>query len=90
MAISERTFSLALDYIQSGGYEGPVAMACDDTKLHPALRTYWDPELKAHFLVGHVGEPYRLANAEELKEILQTKSKQPGTKVRSDILGPSL
>lgn len=81
MVLEERVLHLILEYIRAGGYDGPVSMAWDDTKLHATLRAYWDPLLKAHFLVGHAGRPIQLASAEELQEILQSKSKEPGTKV---------
>lgn len=83
MVLEERVLHLILEYIQAGGYDGPVSMAWDDTKLHATLRAYWDPLLKSHFLVGHAGRPIPLANAEELEEILHSKSKEPGSKVRS-------
>ena len=47
-------------------------MSCDDTKLHPALRTYWDPEKEMYFLVGAVEGQLAVANPEELRAVLAT------------------
>lgn len=82
--IGERTFVLARSYIDKLGYgTGPVALSCDDTKLHAAWRTYFDSEADVHFLVGGTGPPLAIANVEELNAILSRRTeKDKATKVR--------
>jgi hypothetical protein len=81
--LNERTFKIAKDYLMARNYCGPVALACDDTKLHPALRTYWDPVAKSDYVVGHTGDPIPVANAEELRQVLDElrEKKSEATKV---------
>ena len=64
-------------------YCGRFALACDDTKLHSALHTYWDPVAKSDYVVGHTGDPIPVANAEELGQILDElrEKKSEATKV---------
>ncbi|KAH7912049.1 hypothetical protein BJ138DRAFT_1005353, partial [Hygrophoropsis aurantiaca] len=81
-SICERSFQLAEEYIQKLSYKGPMALSCDDTKLHPSFRTYWDPAMKCHFVVGGVGEPYAVADVDELNEFLRTANEAKATKIR--------
>ena len=83
MEIGARTFTTAREYIERLGYgSGPVALSCDDTKLHAAWRTYFDAEKDVHVLVGGTGPPLAIANIDELKDILATASeKDKATKV---------
>ena len=83
MEIGARTFTTAREYIERLGYaSGPVALSCDDTKLHAAWRTYFDTEMDLHFLVGGTGPPLAIANIGELSEILESASdKDKATKV---------
>ena len=82
--IGERSFVLAREYIDKLGYgTGPVALSCDDTKLHAAWRTYFDSEADLHFLVGGTGPPLAIANIDELNDILSRRTdKDKATKVR--------
>ncbi|TBU21591.1 hypothetical protein BD311DRAFT_743520 [Dichomitus squalens] len=77
--ICERTFKIALKYIQDLGFmEGPVALSCDDTKLHSAWRTT-DPD------------PIPVANVDELNAIIQGSAAQKkATKLRLWCLQPAL
>ena len=52
VGISDRTFELVDQHLNSIGYDGMTALSCDDTKLTPASRIYWDAEKKAYFVVG--------------------------------------
>ncbi|KAH9841944.1 uncharacterized protein C8Q71DRAFT_885445 [Rhodofomes roseus] len=70
--IDDRTFELAVNYTASVHYSGPLSLSCDDTKLHAALRTYWDPEKQTHFVIGAVDGPKAVADAEELRKLLST------------------
>ena len=62
---------------------GPVALACDDTKLHPSLQVYWDTVLETHVLVGTTSmEMITVANPEELEHLLVEYKDKMATKVR--------
>ena len=82
--ICAETFERARRYINDLGYgSGPVALSCDDTKLHAAWRTYYDKEKDTHFLVGGTNGPMAVANVEEMNEILRNSSDgDKATKVR--------
>jgi hypothetical protein len=81
MEISERTFEAVVDHLAALNYTGPVGLSCDDTKLFSALRLYWDAEQKSHFLVGGVDGPYGVANAEQVREVIEKANVQKATKV---------
>jgi hypothetical protein len=74
-------FDRALNYIQALGYDGPVALSCDDSKLVPALRTYWDPQKECFLVVGGVEEPLAVADIEELQAVLKENPPEKGDKV---------
>lgn len=72
----------ARDYVNSVKYAGPIALACDDTKLHPSLQVYWDTDLETHVLVGTTStETITVANPEELKQMLEEYKDKTATKV---------
>ena len=72
----------ARDYIDSVGYTGPVALGCDDTKLHPSLQVYWDSALETHVLVGTTStEVISVKNPEELERLLFEYKDKVTTKV---------
>ena len=79
--ICDRNLDLAFEYLASLKYTGPVGMSCDDTKLHPALRTYWDPSKECHFLVGTIGEPIAVKDETTVRELMETHKKNAATKV---------
>jgi hypothetical protein len=89
-SICERTFELTMDYISALKYKGPVALSCDDTKLHPTFRTYWDSLQKITFLVGGTGDPIAVPDPLGLREIMKANENDKATKVwvanASDIL----
>ena len=64
--ICDRTFNLAAEYVTSIKYNGPIALSCDDTKLHPGLRTYWDASQECHFLVGTTGDPLAVRDVDSI------------------------
>ena len=72
----------AQEYIDAVEYMGPVALACDDTKLHPSLQVYWDTVLETHVLVGTTStEVIVVGNPEELEQLLLTYKNKVATKV---------
>ena len=82
--ICDRTFELARKYLDDLQYgNGPVALSCDDTKLHAAWRTYYDSEKDTHYLVGGTdAAPMPVANVDELNAIIRGASAhQKATKV---------
>lgn len=72
-------------YIRDLKYHGPVALSCDDTKAHPALRTRFDHEINAYRLLGVVGDPPLVENPEELEAALQECRNKKATKVCPEI-----
>lgn len=70
MDICEQTFQSVADYLQALNYTGPLGLSCDDTKLFASLRLYWDGKQKSHFLVGGIDGPYRVADPDAVKEVI--------------------
>jgi hypothetical protein len=79
--ICDQTYALAADYVDLINYRGPMALSCDDTKLHPGLRTYWDPGKECHFLIGTAGEPIAVPDVREIRELVARAKKDAATKV---------
>lgn len=63
-------------------YNGPVTLSCDDTKLLPSLRPYYDQDREGYFLMGHVGEPLQLLDHEAFRIVVKENSLKKATKVR--------
>ncbi|KAG8750738.1 hypothetical protein FRC11_010105 [Ceratobasidium sp. 423] len=84
--ICDTVFDLARSYLDKVGYNGLVCLACDDTKLSPALRTYYDSTTEEWKLIGGVGEPIVIANNEELLKILRSGNIQKASKIRLWVL----
>lgn len=81
LTIGPRNFDTVKEYLTRIGYDGPVALSCDDTKLHAAFRTYWDAEKQVHMLVGGTGDPMAVADPEELQRVLAEPTLEKATKV---------
>jgi len=90
MNICSRTFELVSDHLQTLNYDGPVGLSCDDTKLFATYRLYWDSKEKAYFLVGGVDGPIRVADPDDIKQVIQDAKAQNATKVSSIITFPDL
>ena len=57
--------------MRSVDYSGPIALACDDTKLHPSLQVIWDDSANSNVLVGStVNKAILVPNTEELQKLL--------------------
>ena len=82
MTICDRTFQLVDEHLGALGYDGPVGLSCDDTKLFPSWRLYWDAKKKYLFLVGGIGEPMHVADPERLKEMINDAELVKATKVQ--------
>ena len=69
--------------MRSIDYSGPIALACDDTKLHPSLQVVWDNSLNSNILIGTtLNKPVLVANPEELEQLLEKLRDDVATKVR--------
>ena len=79
--ICDQTYALAANYVDSINYRGPMALSCDDTKLHPGLRTYWDPSKECHFLIGTTGEPIAIPDVKQIWELVASAKNDTATKV---------
>ena len=63
-------------------YSGPIALACDDTKLHPSLQVVWDNSLNSNVLIGTtLNKPVLVANPEDLQKLLEELDDDVATKV---------
>jgi hypothetical protein len=86
MEICDRSFLLVADHLTALSYTGPVGLSCDDTKLFASLRLYWDSDAKSYFLVGGVDGPYRVPDADSVREVITQGKIQKATKVCSNLL----
>ncbi|KIJ59917.1 hypothetical protein HYDPIDRAFT_170487 [Hydnomerulius pinastri MD-312] len=83
MTICSRSFELVANHLAALSYNGPVSVCCDDTKLHPVWRLFWDRERKGHYLVGGVSEPLLVTDPESIREIVDNAEQYPlATKLR--------
>ena len=81
MDICDRSFELVVEHLSALGYDGPVGLSCDDTKLFATFRLYWDAEQTSYFLVGGTDGPLRVADPESIKEVIEEAKAQKATKV---------
>ncbi|KAK6980928.1 hypothetical protein R3P38DRAFT_3376544 [Favolaschia claudopus] len=75
---------LAAEHLASLGYDGPVNLSCDDTKLFASFRLYWDGEKKSHFLVGGDSDdgPLQVSDPEQVKAVIREAKAKKATKIR--------
>ena len=86
MFINDDCFIRVQTYMTSVSYKGPVALACDDTKLHPSLQVHWDDSISEHILIGTtVQEKLVVVNPEELRMMLTQFKDNVATKVRTTL-----
>lgn len=81
MEICDRTFELARVHLAALDYHGPVALACDDTKLFATLRLYWDKKEGSYFLVGACCGPIRVPNLDAAQKAVADTNVIKATKV---------
>lgn len=63
-------------------YKGPVALGCDDSKLHPSLQVSWDDLISEHILIGTtLQKKIVVANPDELRTLLAQYKDSVATKV---------
>ncbi|KAG7095522.1 hypothetical protein E1B28_006260 [Marasmius oreades] len=80
--IEEETFVRAAHYLSVMAYNGPVALSCDDTKLLPALRPYYDKPNDCYYVIGAVGKPLILGGPDEFRDIVKEGVIVKATKLR--------
>lgn len=83
IGVQPRTFELVEITLQKLDYEGPVALSCDDTKLLPSLRPYFDKEKDGYFIMGNAGEPYQLMDPDAFERVVTSGQLQKASKVGS-------
>ena len=82
MFINDDCFIHVQTYMASINYKGPVALGCDDSKLHPSLQVYWDSSISEHILIGTAcQDKLIMANPEELRTLLTEHKDNIATKV---------
>ena len=82
MFIDDDCFIRVQTYMDSINYKGPVALGCDDSKLHPSLQVHWDDFISEHILIGTtIQEKIVVANPEELQAMLVQYKDNIATKV---------
>lgn len=82
MFITDDCFIRVRAYMTSINYKGPVALGCDDSKLHPSLQVYWDDSISEHILIGTtVQKKVVVTNPEELRALLAQYKEDVATKV---------
>lgn len=87
MLRSRDCFLLAQSYVISLDYSGPMALVCDDTKVHLSLQVVWDPAENSSVLVGStLNRTVLVANTEELHGFLIELEDSVATKVWNMLL----
>ncbi|KAK7045865.1 Methionine--tRNA ligase, mitochondrial [Paramarasmius palmivorus] len=81
LTINERTFTRLAEHLELLSYSGPVALACDDTKLLPAFRPYYDKDTDTFYILGNAGEPFQLLDPAKFKETVREAGLKKATKV---------
>ncbi|KAF6765888.1 hypothetical protein DFP72DRAFT_996748 [Ephemerocybe angulata] len=83
MDINERTFEGVVNELKLLGYiGGHVALSCDDTKLLPGYRVYYDGEDKTHYLVGGTEGRLRVIDPDQVQSVLDDANSEKATKLR--------
>ncbi|KAJ1306446.1 hypothetical protein OPQ81_007449 [Rhizoctonia solani] len=67
-------------------FRSPVSLSCDDTKLFPALKTYYDTSAKQWYLVGGATGAIAIASTDELASILKDGKVTKASKLRLWVL----
>jgi hypothetical protein len=81
IGIQDRSFELAIEHLKRLEYNGPLGLACNDTKLLPALRPYYNKATDKHYVLGSTGEPSILADPDKLKAVLERGEAEKASKV---------
>ncbi|KAJ3557347.1 hypothetical protein NM688_g1522 [Phlebia brevispora] len=82
MMLSDEMYDLASECVKDLGYNGPVALACDDTKLILGWRLWWCSKEESYYLISAVTGPLRVSNPETLQMTINDAHAIQATKVR--------
>ena len=82
IGITTRTINTLADTLQRLQYSGPIALACDDTRLSPALRPYYNVERDEYILLGAMGILMVLPELDKLAQIIQQGHIKKATQAR--------
>ena len=74
-------FDFIKQHLHALKYPGMLALSCDDTKLLPSMSLYYNHTEQCHMLVGGIDGPLRVADPENVREILENTASKEGTKV---------
>jgi hypothetical protein len=87
--INGANFDAAREYLDSLGYDGPLSLSWDDTKCHPALRSYYDGPAEGGVwrLAGCNGITPVFTTYDELMALTEAHRSTMADKVRVWILG---
>ncbi|KAH6870856.1 hypothetical protein BKA70DRAFT_1578587 [Coprinopsis sp. MPI-PUGE-AT-0042] len=85
-SLGTRNFELAKQHLEEISYDGPVGLACDDTKLFSNLGLVHDPVKNKHFLIGGSDGPIEVLDPEQVRSVMEESKKHAGTKLRLWVL----
>ncbi|KAH6903462.1 hypothetical protein BKA70DRAFT_1110856 [Coprinopsis sp. MPI-PUGE-AT-0042] len=85
-SIGTRNFDLVKQHLEEISYDGPVGLACDDTKLFGNLELVHDPVKNKHFLIGGSDGPIEVLDPEQVRSVMEESKKRAGTKLRLWVL----
>ncbi|KAJ2921648.1 hypothetical protein H1R20_g15444, partial [Candolleomyces eurysporus] len=81
---SDHLLIRAQKYLKDYGYplNAPLAMAVDDTKLHPSLSPYFDNKTRKWFLVGSMNGAVEVSDLDHIQAILHDQDESKASKLR--------
>ncbi|KAI0688683.1 hypothetical protein C8T65DRAFT_700472 [Cerioporus squamosus] len=82
IGISQRTFEIAVEYLNMLEYTGPVGLSADDTKLVPGFDPVFDKQRNGFVILGGIGDPLPVANPEELTAAIAAGKIEKAEKLR--------
>ncbi|KAK1222121.1 hypothetical protein PQX77_015048 [Marasmius sp. AFHP31] len=89
--ICNETFRQLRTHLAVISYRGqPCALCCDDTKLMPRLRVYYDSSAECHFVVGSDAGPIKVMDPDELEKVMKDHDDRKATKIRLWVITPCI
>ncbi|KAJ8085468.1 hypothetical protein PM082_004284 [Marasmius tenuissimus] len=89
--ISDETFRQLRAHLAVISYQGqPCALCCDDTKLMPRLRVYYDSNAECHLVVGSDAGPIKVMDPDELEKVLKDYDDRKAPKIRLWVVTPCI
>ncbi|KAJ3979174.1 hypothetical protein F5890DRAFT_1421718 [Lentinula detonsa] len=80
--ITERSFDLLEKQLKLMQWHGPLTLSCDDTKLLPAFRPFFDHDLGGFVILGAAGKPVLLPDPSLLAKVIEENGLVKATKLR--------